>query len=150
MRTPEENRRYMREYYRNNPDKYKRSPEWQKAHNDRRRKRYAEDAAFREQCKASARRRDPRARRNGRLLASFGISADEYDAMLAGQGGRCAICGSAVGDKWNRRLAVDHCHATGKVRGILCTNCNQGIGKFKDCADLLLRASKYIKAHADK
>jgi hypothetical protein len=43
-----------------------------------------------------------------------------------------------------KELAIDHCHKTGKIRGLLCKNCNQGLGQFKDNIDLLLSAAKYL------
>ena len=64
-------------------------------------------------------------------LIRYGITPEEYDAMLAAQGGGCAICG-ARGNANGRRLAVDHDHVTGAARGILCHNCNAGIGHFAD------------------
>ncbi len=71
--------------------------------------------------------------------AKFGITVDEYEARLVEQKGVCAVC-------TGRRLAVDHCHATGKVRGLLCWHCNSGIGKLGDNAEGLLRALAYLRA----
>ena len=91
---------------------------------------------------------------SGRMLKSqrkyilrkrFGISLEQYETMLQQQNGGCAICGASVGRKDGWRLAVDHNHKTGKVRGLLCTNCNSGIGRFKDSAELLLKASSYLE-----
>ena len=59
--------------------------------------------------------------------------------------GVCAICGSARSVK--RNLSLDHCHKTGELRGVLCHNCNVGLGHFKDDADLLRRAVDYLDAH---
>lgn len=78
------------------------------------------------------------------LRANYGISKAEYDALLAEQGGVCAICRQECCT--GRRLSVDHDHETGKVRGILCSNCNIGIGKFKENTDLLLAAINYLMA----
>lgn len=58
--------------------------------------------------------------------------------MVLKQGGRCAVCGE------EKKLHVDHCHDTGKVRGMLCFACNTGIGKLKDDPDLLLAAHRYL------
>jgi hypothetical protein len=81
------------------------------------------------------------------LRKRYGIGLDEYEALLAKQGGCCAICG-AEEPKSGRmlRLNVDHCHSTGTVRGLLCTNCNHGIGKFKDDPALMSAAIAYLKA----
>ena len=112
--------------------------------NRRRRERYAEDERYRERAKASARARDKDARRAARILAQFGISVEQYDAILAAQGGGCAICGSADADRRGHRLHIDHCHTTGVVRGILCAACNTTLGKFGDDAGRLRRAADYL------
>lgn len=144
-RDPADNSKYMREYYLKHPEKFRRPPEQQEANNARRRERYAADAAYRDACKAVARARCPEKRRDGRLRSQFGIDNAGYDAMLALQGGGCAICGSKLGSKRGEKLAVDHCHASGAVRGILCTNCNQGLGKFRDDPERIRRAAEYIE-----
>ncbi len=146
MRTPEENKRYMRAYYLANKDKFnKRTPEKAEQRNAERRERYATDFEFRERAKASARKRAPETRREQSLRKNYGIGATEYDAILARQGGGCAICGAGAGSLVRgEHLHVDHCHDTGKVRGILCTNCNTGIGKFKDNTDRMARAIEYL------
>lgn len=76
------------------------------------------------------------------LMSEYNISLEEYNSMLCAQNGVCAICG---GSKIKgSSLAVDHCHKTGKVRGLLCFNCNAGIGQLKDSHALVLRAAKYL------
>ena len=83
-------------------------------------------------------------------LAKYGITPDDYDAMLENQGGRCAICGqpeTALGYHGEiKSLAVDHCHDTGDVRGLLCQSCNMGIGLFDHNDELMQAAIKYLKA----
>jgi hypothetical protein len=79
------------------------------------------------------------------LRKSFGLSEETYEAMLAAQGGGCAICASPRG---KRRLAVDHCHVTGKVRALLCHACNVGIGHFRDDPALVARALDYLRTHS--
>lgn len=69
-----------------------------------------------------------------------------YDAVLAKQGGGCAICGTAPK---TRRLNIDHCHATGQVRGLLCPRCNRGLGWFRDRIDLLHGAAVYLRRARD-
>jgi hypothetical protein len=101
-----------------------------------------------DRARATRKRRNarPEVKRSARdayYRRTYGVSADEFDAMLEAQGGRCAIC-----KEMPERLAsmhVDHDHATGEVRGLLCLNCNQGIGKLKDDASLLLRAAFYLR-----
>jgi hypothetical protein len=65
-----------------------------------------------------------------RLERVYGITPDQYDALYAAQGGRCAICRTATGKA--RRLAVEHNHGTGEVRGLACGPCNILIGKLGD------------------
>lgn len=88
---------------------------------------------------------------NGRdkILAKFGIVPDEYDKLLAEQGGVCALC-SGTEPIQGRMLAVDHCHATGRNRGLLCSNCNMGLGKFKDDPALLDRAANYLREYGER
>jgi len=66
--------------------------------------------------------------RNWFLVKKYGITLDEYDALLEQQGGGCAICGRKPASK---RLSVDHDHRSGRVRGILCDGCNRAIGVLK-------------------
>lgn len=82
-------------------------------------------------------------RAKGYALAKYGITLDDYNRMLAEQGGGCAICGSET-NKNGKALFVDHCHDTGRVRGILCYKCNTGLGSFKDDAGLLEKAFRYL------
>lgn len=72
----------------------------------------------------------------------YGITLNDYKAMLNKQGGKCAICGNECPS--NRKLAVDHSHKTGIVRGLLCIHCNQAIGHFKDDTSLLNKAIDYL------
>jgi len=83
--------------------------------------------------------------KNTELKRSFGITLADYDRMLEEQNGVCAVCGQQ--DK-HYRLAVDHCHTTNKVRGLLCSPCNLGIGKFKDQPDRLEAAAAYLRRSA--
>lgn len=84
-------------------------------------------------------------------LAQFGLSLADYQAVLATQGGRCAICRTDSpgvnnkGGKARRLFCVDHCHKTGRFRGLLCSRCNLGIGNFKDDAGLLSAAINYLR-----
>lgn len=76
------------------------------------------------------------------LKRKFGIGLEEYKKMLDDQKGVCKICGQV--DINNKQLAVDHCHTTGHIRGLLCGSCNRGIGYFRDSQDILLKAVKYL------
>ena len=78
-------------------------------------------------------------------LAKYGIDRARYQLMFAEQKGVCKLCGKP--EKKIRKLAVDHCHTTGKVRGLLCMECNTGLGKFKDNTEVLARAIAYLEVH---
>lgn len=82
-------------------------------------------------------------RRNQLLKKNFGITLEEYNKMFAEQNGVCAICHKHV-ESDIRALAVDHCHTTGVIRGLLCRFCNQAIGHFKDSEELLQNAIIYL------
>jgi hypothetical protein len=123
-------------------------------------KRRAENPRVREvRSAANARRRaaDPekyrqyeRARKAKRkertadllLMRTYQLEPGEYDRRLQEQGGGCKICGKPPK---KRRLDVDHCHGTGKVRGLLCSACNRGIGYFGDNPDLVSAAAAYLR-----
>jgi hypothetical protein len=74
-----------------------------------------------------------------KLNKHYGITPKQYDNMLTDQQGKCAVCGDIM-----TQPHVDHCHTTGKVRGLLCINCNQGLGKFKDDTNKLQHAIDYL------
>ena len=75
----------------------------------------------------------------------YGITPEIYNEMFAKQEGCCAICLQHQ-NNFKRKLAVDHCHTTGKVRGLLCTNCNTAIGKLNDDLERIARAASYIRS----
>lgn len=84
--------------------------------------------------------------REDHLRLAYGISSEHYQWLLEKQGGVCAICGSANGGGRHEGLFyVDHIHGTKRVRGLLCTNCNLGLGKFADDPERLRRAADYIE-----
>ena len=79
-----------------------------------------------------------------KLEFNYGITIEQWEALLTSQGGRCAICRTdRPGGKgaWH----TDHCHATNKVRGLLCSECNIGLGKFSDSPERLEAAAKYLR-----
>ena len=88
--------------------------------------------------------------RKSQLKLSYGITIEEYDVMLAQQDYKCAICNTdKPTGKW-KVFAVDHCHVTGEVRGLLCNECNRGMGLLRDNADLLRKAADYLDSHKIK
>lgn len=76
------------------------------------------------------------------LLRTYGLSLKEYNELIIQQNNQCAICKII----FETTPYVDHCHSTGRVRGLLCSKCNFGIGQFNDDINLLLQAIEYLKA----
>jgi hypothetical protein len=93
-----------------------------------------------------------KARQKKYNLLRYNLTVQEFEAMLTAQDGRCALCGSTPpsnGKLALARLHVDHDHITGKNRGLLCTSCNNGLGRFKDDPALLRAAADYIDHHRE-
>lgn len=82
------------------------------------------------------------------LRNDFGITLEEYNKMFEEQGGCCKICCKHQSEQ-KRALAVDHCHSSGKIRGLLCNNCNKGIGNLQDNLEILSRAFEYVLEQGD-
>jgi len=148
------------------------------SYTERRRKRYAEDADYRAKTRAyhnawhaankdrvnaelrrkraedhefNRKQRDYYAKSRGKawLKYYYGISVEEYDALLARQKGKCAICREKPSP--GETLCVDHCHVTGKIRGLLCRGCNCGLGNFRDDPRRMQAGIAYLEAsRADK
>jgi hypothetical protein len=159
--------------YREDPEYRREVLERNRAHNathgveinERRRKRYAEDPEFRQRTLESKRARnaankeeinarratDPEyreieragalCRRRNRLKRLYGMSLEDYDALLAYQNGACALC-----ERTDRKLCVDHDHATKEVRGLLCHGCNIGLGNCKDNPRIMRKGAAYLEA----
>jgi tRNA G26 N,N-dimethylase Trm1 len=81
--------------------------------------------------------------RNRALKRNFGITQDNYDSILISQENKCKICGIPQ-TLLSKPLYVDHCHNTKQIRGLLCRNCNTGLGLFKDNSDILQMAARYL------
>lgn len=76
------------------------------------------------------------------LVYKFGITKEQYFKLKEKQNNKCAICNKSP---TKQRLHLDHCHKTLKIRGLLCNNCNRGIGHLKEDIDILKKAIQYIK-----
>lgn len=94
------------------------------------------------------RQKHPERFQNSSLKKHYGITLEDYNALHDKQKGNCAICGNPevriIRDKVIK-LAVDHCHQTGNIRGLLCSNCNTGIGALKHDIDRLKTAIEYLE-----
>lgn len=140
---------YMAAYYAANPEKFVKTPEQKAKHNESRRKKYAESVEFRDAARKAAKAwqdGNPLKRKSQRL-ARYGIELSDFNDLMTIQNGACAICGHSDISKPNFFPLVDHCHKTGRVRGLLCMACNQGLGKFKDEIDRLFSAIAYLSKH---
>ncbi len=77
-----------------------------------------------------------------RAAKRYGLTVAEYRAMVAAQGGRCLIC------KKRKKLVIDHCHNSTRVRGLLCSHCNSGLGYFFDTPERLEEAAVYLRRNS--
>lgn len=83
------------------------------------------------------------------MLRNYGITRQDYNTLLSQQDNKCKLCGGegfAMAPGGKVKLVVDHCHATGVIRGLLCHNCNRGLGLFKDNLETLKTAISYLKS----
>ena len=116
----------------------RREPEYQEKQRTIKRKRYAESPEYRELI------------RDRGLRRLYKITAEEYDKRFLAQKGKCQICKKTtkeLGQK--RKLAVDHDHKSGAIRGLLCSQCNQAIGKLNDSPELCEIAATYLEKAGD-
>ena len=84
-------------------------------------------------------------KRRQKVVEAYGITLDDYDTMYQEQQGRCKIC--KIEEKYvaKQRFHIDHDHETGSVRGLLCAQCNKGLGMFKDNSEFLRAAANYLE-----
>lgn len=148
-----------KEQRRRNPEAAKRAVlKWQSANREKVReitKKYRASLPieikrerYRKWARANKKRVAFLARRSA-FRRKYGLSLGGYDSILASQSGLCAIC-HAPPTPENCKcglLVVDHCHKSGKVRGLLCSNCNSGLGFFKESTQFLLHARHYVYDH---
>lgn len=85
-------------------------------------------------------------RREYSIKTRFGITTKQYENMLHDQGYKCGICGKNQ-SLFKKRFSIDHNHETGKIRGLLCPQCNVALGLFKDNQEILISAAKYVTKH---
>jgi hypothetical protein len=98
-------------------------------------------------CKKCQNRYDYNNDKNFKLKKAYGITLDQYNELLSSQNHKCAICYTESNRKYRGKIkafAVDHCHTTGTIRGLLCNDCNTGIGLLKDNVIFLESAINYL------
>lgn len=141
---PEAHKAALRARYAANPEKYK-------AQAKRGREKNIEKA--RETARAYYKRNSHKWLSHARLK-QYGLSHLALDAMLIAQSYACKICDvefeHGAGNSSPRQMHVDHCHSTGAVRGLLCRDCNLGLGRFKDSPRSLARAIRYLASESER
>jgi len=148
MWTKEQRKSYMAKWRNRNPNKIrKQNQSWRTKHNDydkeRKQKWYLENKErVRKQGKKWYQNNNSHAM-DRNLQKAYGITLAQYNELLQKQNACCAIC-ARPSDKMKKRLGVDHNHETGKIRGLLCFDCNYGLGYFKDNSSFLSRAISYL------
>ena len=140
--TPEELAIYKAKTSIRNAERYAKNKEkilgYKKKHREKYRDRYIK--------RAREKRANATEKPFDHLKRDYGLTKEGYLEMLKSQNGVCAIC---CNPEKKKRLAVDHCHNTGKIRGLLCARCNTSIGRFNDDVELLQKAIDYLKTHAN-
>lgn len=133
---------YMRARYAANPEKaraYQR--EWKN-------KKYAEDPEYRARVLAKNKIRVTQRSDEYKLvtrLKRYSMTVSNYLALYDAQSGCCGICAEPFNSPYSRSVQIDHDHATGKIRGLLCSDCNTSLGKFGDDLEGIMRAVRYLE-----
>lgn len=126
-----------------NRKRYEANPEYRKLQKEYSRKwkreKYTNDPEYRKKCRDSAKAYRKRMGPIHRQVKLYKITVEEHSKLLSNQNNACAICLKET------KLAIDHDHGTGKVRGLLCPKCNGGLGMFLDNPDLLRKAINYLE-----
>lgn len=160
--TKEQTRKYNQEYRKKHHDElleYDRN-RWPKRYETNRESKLAQNKKWQETnrekhnflikrwAKANPQKRALTYRKN-QIKRRYGITYNEYLEMILKQGNKCKICEfQFTNDKMGGKPFIDHCHNTGKVRGILCHSCNIAIGNLKDSVELMEKAIQYIKENS--
>lgn len=118
------------------------------AKRDYMRRRYHENPApqiaYSSDYDKQKRKSNPDVYRNNALKRRYGITLEHFNSIVESQNKKCALCEDAL-KLGTKSVHVDHCHETGKVRGVLCARCNLGIGRFGDTIQGLEKAISYLK-----
>lgn len=122
--------------------RYESDPEYREAIKAKRRAYYEANKERVKERSRQHRATKPRSQWAANLRRYEGMDVETWEAMLIAQSGRCAICSDPM-----MSPHVDHCHETGVVRGLLCSECNHGLGKFKDSPARLLAAADYLASN---
>lgn len=131
--------------YKNKEDQIRQAKKWREENRQRYRDTQnrwsAKNREKKRECARNWTKRNPDKIKNTYLLREYGISLEEYNILYDEQNGLCAICER---EQLGKSLAVDHCHNSGEIRGLLCEDCNRALGMFRDDTNVLYRAIKYL------
>lgn len=130
-------REYEKEWRKNNKEKVREGKRKYYLANKEKRKKYLKDNFERDKEKRSKYYQTAK-------LKKYGLNEEQYLERFNNQNGCCRICGTSQ-EKLKSSLHIDHNHKTGKVRGLLCVKCNNGIGQFNDSIELLEKTIEYLK-----
>ena len=117
---------------------------WKQERNRQGRESYKRNKTKYIEARASWKKRHPKAAREYHLKIMYGLTLDDYNNLLLKQNGRCAGCNELPDGSYNKSLCVDHDHATGVVRGLLCQDCNSSLGHVKDSITTLKNLITYL------
>ena len=136
------NTEYMREWRAQNKEK---NAEYQKEYNKEYRKKNEEKLkANNKKWREANKEKDVLTMFKARLKRKYNLTIEEYDALLEAQNNSCKVCGTHATNNLKGKLYVDHCHTTGKVRGMLCMKCNSALGLLNDDKELIQKLLDYL------
>jgi len=124
----------VEKYYLDNIEKYR----------DKRKEKYNSNKEYFKDNAKKYIKNNPNKHRQYQFKSRYGIDYKEWERLNELQNGKCKICG-IVGNDTKRYLMLDHCHTTGKVRGLLCNKCNLALGHFKDSIEIMKKAILYLE-----
>jgi hypothetical protein len=133
---------YMREWRARNKEK---NAEYQKEYNKEYRKKNVEKLkANNKKWREANKEQDVQTMFKARLKRKYDITLEEYNALLESQNNSCKVCGTHAKNNLKGKLYVDHCHTTGKVRGMLCMKCNSALGLLNDNKETIQKLLDYL------
>ena len=153
MTTKDEKIDYAKSYYENNKKKMiAKAAAWSKANrgriSDLRKRPESNHKMHSKKWREANKARADRLSRKSYLRKKYGITIEQYEAMICEHNNVCVICfRSPRGNGSRAKLHIDHCHETGKIRGLICPNCNTALGMVEDNTNILKRMIEYVERH---
>ena len=136
------NTEYMRKWRAQNKEK---NAEYQKEYYKEYRKKHAEKLANQnKKWREANKEQDALVMLKARLKRKYNLSIEEYNTLIESQNNSCKICGTHATNNIKGKLYIDHCHTTGKVRGLLCMKCNSALGLLNDNKELVQNLLDYL------